>query len=371
MAGQLIRRGANSWLLRVYQGRTAGGKREYFNKTVRAPKKVAQQVLTKLLRDRDTGVLLEPSRETLGDYLGQWLEVWAKPRVRARTYGSYRWLVGKYVMPVIGSRRLAQLTPADLQGLYNGMTEAGYSPRTVRLTHSVVRSALAHAVKTHLIVRNPADLTEPPRQQRREMQALGPAEAGRFLEAAKADRWSALWVLLVTTGLRPGEAMGLRWADLDGAKLRIQRVRLPSGEVEEPKTARSRRVVTLPDLAVRALKEHKPRQNAEKLAAGREYEDGGFIFVGTLGRPVEMRSLVRHHFDRIVKAAGLPHLRLYDLRHTHATLLLAAGEHPKVVSERLGHSTVTLTLDTYSHVLPDMQTRAAEKLDAMLAGAER
>jgi len=368
LAGQLIRRGERTWLIRVYRGRDAKGKREYVNRTVRGTKKEAERVLTKLLRDRDTGVLLEPSRESLAAYAPRWLSVWVKPRVRGRTFESYRWLLNKYVLPTLGARQLAQLSAADLQALYNSMTEAGYSSRTVRLTHTVVRSALAHAVKTHLIVRNPADLTEPPRQQRREMQALGPAEAGRFLEAAKGDRWAALWMLLVTAGLRPGEALGLKWADLDGAKLRIQRVRLPNGGVEEPKTARSRRVVTLPDLAVRALKEHKARQNAEKLAAGRDYEDAGFIFVGPLGRPVETRSLVRHHFDRIVAAAGLPHLRLYDLRHTHATLLLAAGEHPKVVSERLGHSTVMLTLDTYSHVLPDMQTRAAEKLDAMLAG---
>jgi integrase len=166
--------------------------------------------------------------------------------------------------------------------------------------------------------------------------------------------------------------MGLRWTDLDGDRLRVQRVLVPGSKgtwrLEEPKTAKSRRAVTLPATAVRALQAHRARQAEEKLRAGQSYEDNGFVFAGPLGRPVDMRSLVRNHFQVILKSADVPLIRLYDLRHTSATLLLAEGVHPKIVSERLGHSTVMLTLDTYSHVLPDMQQHAAEQIEKLLSG---
>jgi integrase len=369
--GQLIERGEDRWLVRVYAGRDSRGRRNYVNQTVRGSKKEAQRVLTKLLGARDSGTLVRASRETVRAYLERWLDTWAKPRLRIRTHQSYRWLMERYVLPVLGDLRLSQLTPADIQHLYNRMAEGGLSTRTIRYTHSVLRSALVQAVRVNLIVRNPADLTEPPRLVRREMKALGPVEAAAFLKAARDDRWYAFWLLLLTSGLRPGEALGLKWSDLDGSRIRVQRVLVPGSRgrwrLEEPKTAKSRRVVALPESVARGLQAHRRQQAEERLRAGELYQDHGLVFATSTGTPPNYRGLVLSHFDPILKRAGLPPHRPYDLRHSAATLLLAMGEHPKVVSERLGHSSVTITLDTYSHVLPDMQERAAARLDALLS----
>lgn len=246
------------------------------------------------------------------------------------------------------------------------------SARTVRYAHAVLHTALEQAVRWRLLAHNPAKVVDLPRQVRREMQALTPAEASRFLDAAKADRWHALWVLLVTTGLRPGEALGLKWSDLDGGTIQVQRVvveRTGKGwALEEPKTSRSRRTVSLPASTVRALHSHRAKQAEAKLAAGPEHVDRGLIFATSTGAPERQSNLFRRHFKPLLKAAGLPNVRMYDLRHTAATLLLAAGENPKIVSERLGHSTITLTMDTYSHVLPEMRQQTAERLEGMLFG---
>ena len=370
MAGQIVSRGPKKWLVRVYLGRDGAGKRRYHNKTIHGTKKDAERYKTKVMRDRDTGELVELSRKPLGEYLSEWLESVAKPRVKARTLQSYREMANLYLLPALGHHRLGSITPMDIQACYSGMLDRGLSARTVRYAHAVLRSALDQAVKWNLLSRNPATLVSLPRMVRAESRALSPKEAQAFLAAAQEDRWHALWVVLVATGLRPGEAMGLKWPDLVNNRLHIQRVLVPGSKgtwrFADPKTARSRRSVTLPEIATQALRQHRVDQAREKLAAGGSYHDNGLVFAGVTGEPVDMRSLTRNHFHRILEKAGLPKIRLYDLRHTSATLLLAAGEHPKIVSERLGHSSVMLTLDTYSHVLPDMQARAAEKMDLLL-----
>lgn len=377
MAGQLIQRGERTWLIRVYLGRDEGGRRKYLNRTVHGSKKDAQRVLTALLRERDMGILVEPSRQTLNAYLDRWLETAAKPRVSARTLENYAWILDKYVRPALGARPLAQITPVEVQALYDDLQARGYAPATIRRTHNILHSAFGQAVKWRLLAQNPADYVDLPRQERPEMRALTPAEAERFLEAAKEDEHFPLFALLLATGLRPGEALALRWADLDLKRgtLHVQRAltgRDGRRRFEQPKTPRSRRTVPIPPSVVRILAEHRRRQAAQKLAAGPAYEDEGLVFATPDGRPLHYRNLVRRHFKPILRAAGLPEtIRLYDLRHSCATLLLAACEHPKVVSERLGHASVTLTLDTYSHVLPDLQRAASEKLEALLFGGGR
>ena len=374
MAGQLIQRGDQTWLVRVFMGRDPDtGKRKYHNKTIRGTKKDAQRYLNKVQREQDLGTFTEPSRQTVATYLRQWLQSAAKGKLRPQTYQSYESLIRRHVLPRIGDRRLSQLGPVEVQALYTEMQEQGLSARTVRYVHAILRSALTQAVKWRLITHNPLVSVELPRQMRREMHALAPQDASRLLDAAQSDRWHALWVLLVTTGLRPSEALALRWTDLDGERIRVQRtlVRHPglAWSLQEPKTSRSRRTVALPKSAVRALQQHKAKQNEEKLRAGSDYEDHGLIFASRHGTPLDGRLLVRRCFKPLLQAAELPDIRLYDLRHTCATLLLAAGDNPKIVSERLGHSTITLTMDTYSHVLPDMQQASAEKLEGMLFGA--
>ena len=376
MAGQLIPRGDRRWLVRVFEGRDPITKqRRYTSRTVVGTKKDARAELTKMMRDMDTGTFVQPSRETVGEFLLGWLDTVAKVRVRERTLASYRMIVERYLVPTIGMKRLARLSVSDIDALYARMRHGTVSgrrlgPRTVRYTHSVLRSALKKAVKARKIAYNPSDDVTLPRMVKPEPRDVGKGIAHRFLVAAQTDRWNALWSLLVLTGLRPGEALALKWDDIDGSVLHVRRVLVPSNgswRFDEPKTERSLRTVTLPTVAVRALKQHRAQQAEERLRAGSSYSDVGLVFANAVGRPLEVRNLVRRHLHAVLKAAELPHLRLYDLRHMAATVLMEDGEHPKAVSERLGHSTIRLTMDTYSHVTSSMQERTASRLDALFS----
>jgi integrase len=372
MAGQLVRRGEGTWLVRIPLGRDTRGKRLYHNHTVRGTKKDAERYRTKTFRELDTGTFAEASQVPVGVFLEEWLETSATPRVRARTLADYRSLADRYLVPALGHLKLAQITPSHIQRAYAVMQHRGLSPRTIRYAHSVLHGALEQAVRWRQLARNPAKLVDLPRHERREMRALAPGEASRFLDAARGTRFEALWMLLLTTGLRPGEALGLKWPDIDGDRLRIQRalVRQRDGtwDLCEPKTARARRVVTLPVSTQRSLQAHRARQLQERMRAGAAWSGQDLVFCTSEGQPLEWRVVVRRYFRPILRKAGLGALRPYDLRHSCASLLLAAGENVKVVSERLGHASVALTLDVYSHVLPDMQQRAAERMEQLLFG---
>ena len=370
MPGQLIARGESTWLVRIPRGRDSTGKRLYHNKTIRGTKKDAERYRTKVLRDMDTDTFVETSERAFGEYLTDWLETSVKPRVRERTCSDYKSLADRYLRPPLGHRKLAQITAPEIQAVYAAMQARGLSPRTVRYAHSVIHSALEQAVKWRLLARNPAKLVDLPRTERREMRSLTAEEASHLLATARGTRWEALWTLLLTSGLRPGEALALRWSDLDGDRLRVQRTLVwrPGGawQLVEPKTPKARRVVSLPASARRALNVHRTKQLEERLKVGADWEALDLVFCSKRGRPLEYRLLVQRIFKPLVRQAGLPDLRPYDLRHSCATLLLAAGENVKVVSERLGHASASLTLDIYSHVLPDMQQRAAERLEDLL-----
>lgn len=371
MAGQIIKRGEGKYLVRVFLGRE-GGKKKYHNKTIHGNKKDAQTYLTKVLREKDTGIFIEPSKELLETYLDKWLKSVVKQRVSEKTFKSYSQLIKLYVKPELGQVKLHQLTPEQIQALYGKMMEKGLSARTVRYTHTILKNALRQAVKWGSVYRNPADLVDLPRQERQEMRALNPEQAAAFMEAIVYSALKALFSLLLASGMRPGEALGLKWPDVDFEAGRVTvrrtliRARGEEWKLSEPKTVKSRRTIPLPKTALRDLDDHKKTQAAQKLKAKPgKYNDQDFVFAGNNGEPLFDRN-VNHEFKEILRGAKLPAIRLYDLRHTCATLLLAAGENPKVVSERLGHASITLTLDTYSHVLPDMQQGAAEKLEQIL-----
>lgn len=371
MAGQIIKRGENVYMVRVYLGRK-GKKRVYHNKTIHGNKKDAERYLNKVLREKDTGTFVEPSRELMADYMNNWLDIAAKPRVREKTYQNYKDIVRLYIIPPLGDTKLSQITPEQIQGVYSMMTDRGLSPKTIRNTHGVLHNALMQAVDWGKLYRNPAELVNLPRQAKKEMQVLTKEEAIQFINTLANSRWEALFSLLITTGMRPGEALALKWRDIDfeGERVTVNRTLTSIGanwRLEEPKTARSRRTIPIPASVVKNLDKHKKKQAAEKLSAQeKEYEDHGFVFAGRTGNPLDKHNIVNRHFKPLLQKAGLPIIRLYDLRHTCATLLLTAGENPKVVSERLGHASITLTMDTYSHVLPDMQKAATEKLEVML-----
>ena len=366
MAGQLIKRGDNVWLVRVFLGRDENGKRLFHNHTVHGTKKDAQRYLTGVLQQRDAGTWIPPQALALDAFLDEWLATVVAHRVRPRTYDSYAGLLKRHVRPVLGTRRLQDLRPGDLQALYASLLTQNLSARTVRYVHTVLANALKQAVRWQLLSHSPAEAVELPHQAHREMQALSPDEAKSFLESAKPDPWYVLFLAAIVTGMRPGELLGLQWKDIDWSKgtavVRRALVRRDdqSWSFEEPKTARSRRTIPLTASLIKALQTQHAEQAAARLAAGPKYANHDLVFANLHGEPLVERNVVRHHFKPILVRAGLPaSLRLYDLRHTCATLLLAQGENPKIVSERLGHASITLTLDTYSHVLPTMQEAAA------------
>ena len=364
-AGQIIKRGERKWVLRIFMGRDPEtGKRNYLNKTVHGTKKEALQVLNEMLRAKDAGTLIEPTRMSLNSYLDKWLESAARPGVSERTYNDYVWLMKRYVRPALGTRQLTQLSPLDIQTLYGTMQNEGLSARTVRYTHSVLRKALEQAVKWRLSTTNPADAVDLPRKQKREMHAMSQEEATRFLAAAKGDDLYTFFTLLITTGLRPSEAIALKWSDLDlssgGLSVNRTVTRRKGGGwyFGPPKTAKSRRHMQIPLSLVSLLLEHR----------GVTYPgEHDLVFPNSNGEPLDAHHAAQRNYKRVLARAGLPDtFRLYDLRHTCATLLLLAGVHPKVVSERLGHSSIRETLDTYSHVLPSMQRQASDTLEAIL-----
>lgn len=373
MAGQIIKRGENVYLVRVYLGREYG-KRKYHNKTIHGNKKDAERYRNKVLREKDTGTFVEPSKELLETYLKRWLEVVVKQRVTTKTYEGYQDYVSCYLIPGLGNITIFKLEPLQIQEFYNSMLDRGLSPRTVRYSHAILRSALNQAVKWGLIYRNPAMLVDLPKNKKAEMKVLNNEEAAKFIDAIADSPWKAFFSLLIATGMRPGEALGLKWQDIDFEKGRIHVQRALSRtkrewNLLEPKTPQSRRSIPLPPGVIKDLEEHKAKQSAEKLRA-EKYNDHGLVFTGKTGNPPDYRQIFRHHFKPLLKKAGLPEIKLYNLRHTHATMLLLSGENPKVVSERLGHASVTLTLDTYSHVLPDMQDRATAKLEKILFSSQ-
>jgi integrase len=408
--GTITPKGEGKWLVRVSQGRhPVTGQWLRLAKLVLGSRRDAEQVLTGLLGNQDHGIPLPMTKQTLHAWLEEYEATWSgglAPQTRENQAQALR---TGLPAPLL-AKKLASLTARDFQELYNVLSARGLKPRTVGFLHRVLRARLNKAVELGKLSRNPTLATDPPKISRREYRVLSPDEARVFLEEVDGDRFGALWTLLLLTGLRPGEALGLRWEDLEGDRLTIRRalVRLRKGAwgLEPPKTGNGR-TVTLPAPALRALTRHRARQAETKLLLGTEYTaHGGLVFAATFGQPLLWANVVRRHFipilartavrlaglevpealpkgapravrharalDRAAVEAkaldqtGLARMRPYDLRHSAATLLLASGEHPKIVSELLGHAKVTLTLDTYSHVSPAMLDQAARRMEAIV-----
>ncbi len=374
MAGQITKRGENTCYVRIFLGRDAKNKRKFFNKTIHGLKKDAQKFLTAKLREKDLGIFVEPAAMLLNEFLDKWLKESAKQRLRENTFNSYQDMLRWHVREKIGLKRLCDLQSYDVQKLYNEMTEGGLSPRTVRYVHAILTSALKQAVKWQMIVRNPCENCDLPKKVKKEMKHLSREETTKFLEAAKNDKWFALFLIAIELGLRPEEYFALQWKDFDFEN-KIVSVRRAVIEkrgggfyFSDVKTASSVRSIDISTEIVKALKTQRRNQLEERMKIGTAYQNLDLVFASELGTPLMRRNLINRHFKPLLKKAELKDIRLYDLRHTTASLLLAANEHPKVVQERLGHSSVMITLDTYSHVSPTMQKAATEKLEKLLYG---
>jgi integrase len=331
----------------------------------------ALRLLKQLRLQVDDGQPTRGRPPTLERFLALWLPG-RQPALRPRTWQGYESIIRTRLLPEVGRVRLDQLTPAILQAAYARLLGRGLSPKSVLNAHRLLHRALADAVRWGLLARNPCDLVDPPRVPRPVVRALDADGVARLLAACAGDDLGPLITVAVLTGLRLGELLGLQWddVDLERGELRVlravQRVRGRGLVVVPPKTAASRRLVPLPPQAVAALRTQRRQQAAARLAAGPAWAEGAWVFTSALGRPLDPSEVTRR-FQRLLQAAGLPRLRFHDLRHTTATVLLGAGVHPKVVASLLGHSTIQVTLDTYSHVTPSLAQQAAEVLGTLVA----
>lgn len=354
--GQLIPRGDRKFLVRVYLYRDAAGKRVYRSETVEGTVSQAKQRLASMLTKADSGSLVASTRETVRDYLAWWLEACHKPTVAESSFRTTEQRIRLYVLPYVGHYQVQKLTPSIVQGAYAALNEQVEAQMVVH-AHRALSQALRKAVKLGRISRNPCDDADLPRVARTEMRTLTPAQVYLFLEGTADHSLSALWHLLFLAGLRPSEALALRWSDIVDGSARIQRtLRHGVGNtwyIDEPKTEKSRRTVPLTETTLAALQRH------QRKTAG---IGDALLFASPM-------STVSHAFKAALVRLELPCIRLYDTRHTHATLLLGAGENLKVVSERLGHSTIALTGNTYSHVTPTMQAGAVLKLEGVMRKA--
>jgi integrase len=366
--------GATRYLARVeLTPDPATGRRREMAKTF-ATKKEAERWQRQYETRRDAGPLAPVRRVTLNAYLDRWLA--GLHDVSGRTREDYENLCRRYLRPLLGARRLDQLHPDAIREVLATLTRPkaegghGLAPRTVGYTHAVLRVALNQAVADKMIPLNPAlGSRMAPRQTRREMAVLSSAQVMQVLDQTRDDPHGALWAVLLLTGLRPSEALALRWNDvnLDRAELRVLRkLRRPANGtgwvVEECKTERSRRVVPLVPLAVEALTQHRDRQAVERVIAGDAYAAHDLVFVDARGEPWRADGVTKYAWTPMLRRLKLPTVRLYDARHSCATMLLEAGVPMKVVQEMLGHASMTLTADTYSHVTPAFKRQAADAL---------
>lgn len=387
--------------------------------------KDARKWVGKLIDQRDHGEAVKPSSQILSVFLDDWLAN-VRRSLRENTFESYVAMLNNHIRPALGKTKMSKLTRASIQRVYDGMEEKGLSPRTVRYAHSILHNALDYAVKDRRLARNPSDGVSLPRERKAEMRPFSAEEARGFLAIVDAedealdDRrpvakakakdaagvriaapMAALFHILIATGLRPSEAFALKWEDIDleadgegqgSITVRKSLTRLKDGSwvLNDPKTKNSRRSVPIPPQTLAALRAHRSRQMEHRMKVGGFWREQGFVFTTAFGDPLEVRNTRHRHFKPALKKLAaelhpalddgtvppevkarrddLMRTRMYDLRHTTATLALAAGVNVKVVSERLGHGSIVITLDTYAHVLPSMQKEATSLLGDALYG---
>lgn len=380
MRGHITKRGKDSYSIVVSMGERDPETKKYKQhwETVRGTKKDAEKRLAELLNQIDKGLYIKPEKTTLAEYLERWLKDYVWPNLAPRTAEGYEHIIRKHLIPGLGKIQLSQLKPEHIQNYYakqlstGGQEEKGLSATTVRHHHMCLHSALKTAVKWELIARNPIDAIDPPHCHKQEMHTLTEAEVHKVLEIARETPYFALFYLALFTGLRRSELLALKWSDIDlnMGQLSISRSlhSLAGGKIiiRQTKTARSTRTVALSPSTVKVLKDHKGKQQAFRLLAGLCLNEDDFIFTNIDGKPL-LPNTITHNWIKIIRKAGLNGIRLHDARHTHASLMLKQGVHPKIVQERLGHSSIQVTLDTYSHVTPGLQQAAAKGFDELIS----
>ena len=380
MRGHIRQRSKGGWEITIDVGRDpATGKRLRHFENVRGTKKDAQRRLAELTITVEQGTYIKPQRHmTLAFWLHQWIDGYVLSNLADKTRESYTHELTNYVIPSLGNIKLCELRPSHINGyIAKALTQGrklrngGLSKRTVQYHYRILSKSLDDAVRAGLLSVNPCKSISPPRHPHKTIPSFGPDELEKLITALKQSNFYLYYYTLLLTGLRRSELLALKWneVDLELASIYVSHSlhRLDDGTIviKEPKTARSRRPVDLPVSLVTLLRQYKNSQEMERLVLGGKLSENDFVFSHADGKPFNP-STVTHTFAKIIKRAGLSSIRLHDLRHIHATMLLKAGVHPKVVQERLGHSSITTTLDIYSHTVPGLQRAAAERIDALL-----
>jgi integrase len=372
MRGHITKRGKNSYTIVLSLGiDPATGKRKQQWVSVKGTKKDAEKRLSELLTQLDTGGFVRPSKTTLGEYLDQWVKDYCQANLAPTTAQTYQFFVKRHIKPALSKVTLTQLKPEHLQHLYTDKLSTGLGKRSVRYIHITLHKALKDAVKLGMIARNPADAVTPPRVQRSEMQTWDEDEIKTFLEAIKDSPYYALFYTALYTGMRRNELLGLRWSDIDIPLSLVYVNRslllLKNGEItfRTPKTSKGRRAIDLPPSLTLLLKEYREKQALDRAMLGIPITDNDLVFSQYDGKPL-LPDSVTHAWIKLVRRAGVKPIRLHDTRHTMASLMLKQGVHPKIVQERLGHASIQITLDTYSHVAPGLQKAAAERFDELV-----
>jgi integrase len=375
--GSIRQRSDGLWIARVMVGYRPDGKPDI--RSVSAKKQGdCQRKLSSLKRQRDEGILSSVShgRDTVGTFLGSWLEA-VEGTVRSSTHARHQINVTKHLAPALGRHKLTGLRPEHVVDLYAAKRRAGLAPRSIKNLHTTLRKALGAAVTWRVVSQNVAAHVQPPRAPRTEMQPPKPEALVQLLEraAAAGDRFAPLWTVAVCSGCRRGELLGLKWEDVDfdagtiAIRRTLARARGGRPEFEEAKTNPSRRLIKLSDQAIAALKVQKDRQAWNRQKLGEGYADHGLVFAADTGAPLMGRNVIRA-FKAALDRAGLPRAtRIHDLRHAHATMLRKAGVELKTVSERLGHSSIVVTADIYTHAVDGEDADAAARVEAVMLAA--
>jgi len=372
MRGHITKRGKNSYTIVLNLGfDPATGKRKQQWVSVKGTKKDAEKRLAELIHQLDNGTFMRPGKTTLAAFLEKWLSDYVKPNLSPRGFERYQGIVARHLIPDLGGLTLTQLRPEHLQKHYTTKLNEGLSAGTISYHHAVIHKALQTAFKWGLVNRNVADGVDVPRIRRTEMQTWDEDDITRFLETAKDSPYYALFYIALFTGMRRSELLGLKWSDVDFILSQVYINRslhhLKDGcyVFSQPKSARSRRTIAMSPSAILTLKEHREKQEAMRTMLGLPPKDDDLVFSTLEGKALRPDTVTRA-FSMLASRAGVKVIRLHDARHTHASLMLKQGIHPKVVQERLGHASIQMTLDTYSHVAPGLQEAAAASFDKLL-----
>jgi len=372
MRGHIVQRAKHkgTYSIKISLGKdpvTGKYKSQWF--TVEGNKKDAEKRLSELLHQLDTGTYMKPGKTTVAEFFIRWLNEYAKPNLSPRTIEGYEHIITRFVLN-FGNHTLIDLKPEHLQHYYSEQLSIGLSTQTVRHYHMLIHKILDTAVEWGLVIRNVADAVKPPKAQYIEMKTWSENEVVRFLEAARATPYYELFFLALFTGMRRSELLGLCWQDVDFIYSQIYVNRslhvLKGGNTvfRAPKTATGRRTIALSPSVVVLLREYRERKEVESLLLDEPVSEDDLVF-NNLGKPL-LPNTISHAWSKLVNCTGLKAIRFHDARHTHASIMLKQGIHPKIVQERLGHSSIQITLDTYSHVAPGLQNAAANRFDDIL-----